>query len=606
MSELDEDRAALVRRRYKQARLNAMGRGFWEHWRPGDSAFLVGMYSSVLLLFLEPALWSDIWPAGMIDVRVPDGLAAFLLLILPFNGWIVDRFLANKTPGETAFPRWLLALRGLFACLPLIGLYVISFWRMALERRSFLRTPRPVALSLHRGQPLLPAGARTRAIYRSGFFFVWMATSILQLLVWALWLVQTPALGAHRRTVILGACVLLHPLAGASMGLYFWQEIRSASLRGWRRALFLIAPVLWVLAFPGMVLGFAIFLFADPSHTDLSWKVHANRTAVGRDPLWKGLEIGARRQWQEKPWFKQWLRPAGLLHPEATGSTERQITSFYRLKTLLLSLDAAALFGVLSRTAARWPVLASPLNTALRGIFWTAGTLAGVGALIQGISLAARLLRVSRAGEPLHRHPYGRYLLLTQLALLTGLYEAGLGAAGRIQELGLLLCLGGALCAVSSVLFLFFPTASSPNGPDMTLWALLFLSICAWGGLIALDGEMGQPSLVVLKILVLLTPLWSLGLFLALGGWLLRPFSWRQVADPRLPLRLRASLLLMVLTAVLPLGGLAAPFWIYARHRLWPRNFTNERSSVWSAAWRRREGRAAGPCSSSSSSPWRG
>jgi hypothetical protein len=566
-----DDRATLVRRRFKQARLDARGRGFWEHWRPKDSAFLVGMFSSVLLLFLEPALWSDIWPAGMIDVRVPDGLAASLLLILPFNGWLVDRFLSNKTPRETTFPRWLLAMRGLFASLPLIGLYVISFWRVALDRKSFLRTTSPVALDLHHGQLLLPAAARSRALYRSGFFFVWMATSLLPLLVWTVWLAQTPALGAHRRAVILGACALLHLLAGASMNLYFRQEIRSASLRGWRRTLFLIVPFLWLLALPGMVLGFAVFLFADPSHTALSWKIHASRTAVGRDPLWKSLELGARRQWQEKPWFAQWQRPSGLLRPEATGSAERQVTSFYRLKTLLLSLDAAALFGVISRMAARWPALTNPLNIAIRGIFWTAGALAVVGALIQGISLSARLLRVSRVGETLSRHPYGRYLLLTQLALLAGLYEAGLRAAGQIQELGLLLCLGGALCGVASILFLFFPTASSPSGPDMTLWAGLFLSICAWGGLIALDGEVGQPSLVALEILVTLTPLWSLGLFLALGGWLLRPFSWRQVADPRLPFRLRASLLLLILTAALPLGGLAAPFWIYAQRRLRPR-----------------------------------
>src|SRR4051812_5639535 len=99
MEILGSDRAASVRRRFKQARLNAMGRSFWEHWRPGDCALLVGLYSTVLILFLEPSLWSDTWPAGMIDVRVPDGLAESLLLIFPFNSWLVDRFLSQKTPG---------------------------------------------------------------------------------------------------------------------------------------------------------------------------------------------------------------------------------------------------------------------------------------------------------------------------------------------------------------------------------------------------------------------------------------------------------------------------------------------------------------------------
>jgi len=556
------DRAALVRRRFKQAQRNAMGRGFWEHWRPGDSAFLAGMYSTVLILFLEPALWSDTWPAGMIDVRVPDGLAAFLLLILPFNGWLVDRFLSKKTPGETALPRWLLAMRGLLASLPLIGLYVISFWRVALERKSFLRTPKPVALDLRQGRLRLPAGASARVLYRSGFFFVWMVTSLLPLLVWAIWLVQTHALGAHRRTVILGACALLHLVAGASMGQHFRQEIRSASIRGWRRALFQIAPVLWVLGLPGMVLGFAVFLFADPSHSALSWKIHASRTAVGRDLRWKSLESGIRRRWQEKPWFAQIGRPAGLVRPEQPGQAETNVVALYRLKALLLALDGAAIFGLIFRRGR---------DAAFHEVLWAAGALAGAGALIQGVALSARLLRLSRFGNALNRHPYGRYLLLTQTALLAGLCGAVLDRTGQIQELGLLLCYGGALCGMASVLFLFLPTASSPHGPDMALWAGLFLAVSAWGGLIALDGRTGQPSLVVLKTLVTLTPLWSLGLFLALGGWLLRPFSWRQVADPRLPLRLRAALAFVILTAALPLGGLAAPFWIYARHRLWRR-----------------------------------
>ena len=100
----DTDRATSVRRRYKQAQLHTTGRGFWEHWRTGDGAFLVGMCSTISILFLEPALGSDTWPAGVIDVRIPDGLAAILLLILPFNGWIVDRFLSRKTPGRPPFP----------------------------------------------------------------------------------------------------------------------------------------------------------------------------------------------------------------------------------------------------------------------------------------------------------------------------------------------------------------------------------------------------------------------------------------------------------------------------------------------------------------------
>ena len=555
------DRAAHVRRRFKTARLDAMGRSFWEHWRTEDCAFLVGMYSILLILFLEPTLWSDSWPAGIVDVRIPDALAISLLLILPFNGWLLDRFLSGKTPGEASLPRWLLAVRRLSVCLPLVGLYAISLWHEALERMPSPQRSRPIHLDLSRGRDLLPRGTRSRVLYRSGFFFVWLAGSLLPLLVWTVWLAQTTALGSRRRPVILGVCVLLHLLSGLSMTHYFRIELQSPLLQRWRRALLSTASVLWFLAIPGMVLGFASFLLADPPRKSLVWLAHASRTGANRDPRWRGLQRGLREQWKGKPWFSQWNRPTGLSRSEGVGYAEAQVTAFFRLKTLLLTLESAALFGAIPATSR---------NTALPRILWLGAALAGVGMVIQLMGVSARLLRIPLA-QSLSRHPYGRYLLLTQTAFLAGIYGISLLKAGQVQEFGLLLCFGGALCVMASVVFLFFPTAASPNGPDMTLWAILFLSFSAWGGLIALDGQMGQPSLAALGILTALTPLWSLALFLALGGWFLRPLSWRHVLDGTLPFQLRATLGFLILTASLPLGGLAIPFWIYARHRVLPR-----------------------------------
>lgn len=559
MDDPGEDRETRVRRRFKRARLDAMGRGFWEHWRMENCAFLVGMYSMILILFLEPALWSSSWPADAIDVRIPGALAAALLLILPFNGWLIDRFLSGKTPGETFLPWRLLLFRRLSASLPLVGLYAISLWRETLERKPLKQASRSVRLDLSRKRIRLPAGARSRIFYRSGSFFVWLAGSLLPLLVWVVWLAQTTALGSRRRPVIAGACVLLHLISGLSMAQHFRIELQSPATQGWRRSLLSVAPILWLLAIPGMVLGFAAFLLADPPRKSLVWQTHASRAGVRRNPHWRVLQRGLRQRWQGKPWFLQWRRPTGLSRSEGVGYAEAQVTAFYRLKTLLLTLEGAAFFG--ATLIASW-------NAAFPKVLWTAAALVGVGIVVQGIALVARLLRVSRLGEGLSHHPYGRYLLLTQVALVAGLYGAALRMAGQVQQLGVLLCLVGALCAVTSVLFLFLPPAVSPNGSDMTLWAILFLSFSAWGALIALDGEAGQPSLVVLGILTILTPLWSLGLFCGFGGWLLRPFSWRHVFDRRLPRRLRTILGFVVLTAAVPLGGLAIPFWIYVRHRV--------------------------------------
>jgi len=111
-------------------------------------------------------------------------------------------------------------------------------------------------------------------------------------------------------------------------------------------------------------------------------------------------------------------------------------------------------------------------------------------------------------------------------------------------------------------------TASAPSGSAVLLGMLL------WTELIVLSGfliyQPATPLARSLEIALVLTPVWSLGLFLALGRWLLRPFTLRHLADPRLPFRSRAILAGVALTAALPLGGIAIPFWIYAHHRLWP------------------------------------
>jgi len=417
MDEEGEAHASRIRCRFKRARRDCMGRSFWEHWRTETCAFLVAMCSTVLILFLEPALWSDTWPAGIFDFRIPNSLAASLLLVLPFNGWLLDRFLSSKTANETACPQWLLMLRGLFASVPLAGLYAISLWKLALAWTASRRVTRSLRLDLSRRCDRLAVGLHPRALYRSGFFFVWLASNFLPLLVWALWLGQTGALGSARRPVIAGVCILLHLVAAFSIGLHVWTELQSPEIRGWRRALLALAPASWLLAIPGMVLGFSAFLLADPPRKSLTWLTYASRTAAMRDRGWRELQGSLRRSWERKSWFKQWRRPAGLLPSQGRGHADLQVIALQRLKTLLLTLESGALLAVL-------PAGFTPV--ALPRTLWVAASLAALGLGIQTVGLAARLLRAPWS-LALHRHPYGRYLLLSQSAFLSGL-----GAADRI------------------------------------------------------------------------------------------------------------------------------------------------------------------------------
>jgi hypothetical protein len=266
------------------------------------------------------------------------------------------------------------------------------------------------------------------------------------------------------------------------------------------------------------------------------------------------------------PWFSQWRRPAGLTRSEGQGRKDQEIIALYRLKTLLLVLESMSLTVLLFRI----PSLRVVLSTGLRPAFWTAVALAGTGAMIQTVGLLARLFRAPRLSEHLSRHPYGRYLLLTQAAFLAGTYGGVVLMQASIEQFGMLLCLCMALCTTFTAFLLILPISVSK--PDMTLWGLLYLALLALGGLIGLEGEGWRSNLLSFFLLsAALSPLWSLGLAFALGGWLVRPFSLRHVFDRRLPRRFRMALGFTIVSAALPFGSLAVPFWIYARHRLWPR-----------------------------------
>ena len=262
----------------------------------------------------------------------------------------------------------------------------------------------------------------------------------------------------------------------------------------------------------------------------------------------------------------QWRRPTGLSRSGGPSRQDAEIIALFRLKTLLLAFESLSLTVLLFHI----PSLRTALSAGLRPVLWTVVALAGLGAVIQMVALLSRLVRLSRLSELLSRYPYGRYLLLTQTAFLAGTWSGAALMEVSMEQFGMLLCLCMALCATLTALFLL-PAGASPKGSDMGLWGSLYLALSDLGGLIGLEGENWRASLLsFFRTSAALSPLWSLGLFLALGGWLLRPFSWRHVFDRRLPRRFRGVLGFTMASAALPLGGLAIPFWIYARHKIWP------------------------------------
>lgn len=559
----DLERIARVRRRFNMGRLDVMRRGFWEHSRAGDSAFLVAMYSFLLLLILEPVLWNARWQADVIEILVPDGVALALLLWLPVNALVVDRFLARKTPGERSLPLRLRVFRLVASVPPLYNLYTISLWKGILERRGFQAGASGPALRLAlaaAGRPS-PSGALARVVLRSGFLYFTVALSAVPLAAWAAWLAGATKLGGWHRALVLASCVLLHLLVAVSWILHHRLEIERSPVYGWRRTALRVSPFLWLLGLPGCLAGLALGGWAKPSTRSLTWSVFASRTGARREPLFRGSQEGLGSRWRGRPWFQQWRRPAGLTLAPAPSREEIERLSFYRLKSLFLGAES---LGLASVVISRAPGL-------IRPVLWTAGVLAGIGLALQLVVQAARLLRASRLVSAAGRHPYGRYLFLTQAVLLGGTYLGAVSHTATVQQLGLLLAYLFALVAILIVLATFLSWQLTSRGADMTLWGALALALTALGAFVCLEGDDLRPALdTSLLLMAACSPLWSVGLFLIKGGWLLRPFRWSQVFDRRLDPSRRWTLALVALTAALPLGGLAIPFWIYAEHRIGP------------------------------------
>lgn len=108
----------------------------------------------------------------------------------------------------------------------------------------------------------------------------------------------------------------------------------------------------------------------------------------------------------------------------------------------------------------------------------------------------------------------------------------------------------------------------SPPRPHRTLvWILAPITLAVVGVALAAGGPMAQAMSHPLILSAGLCPLAHATLAWSLGGWLLRPFTVRDLTSRSLPSRRRRALRLLAATLVLPLGGLAVPWWIFLRSR---------------------------------------
>ena len=109
-----------------------------------------------------------------------------------------------------------------------------------------------------------------------------------------------------------------------------------------------------------------------------------------------------------------------------------------------------------------------------------------------------------------------------------------------------------------NLIYLFAPVPKFMKNDPAKFWPLIYIAMIAT--------TLKYPdSPIILEYSIYFYP-WlpvaSIILGYFYGEWLIKPHTWRKLIKDRLPLRMRLELFLTGLTAVIPLGGLFAPWWI--------------------------------------------
>jgi hypothetical protein len=568
----------------------AEGRKRWEQLDAGHVSLPVGSFCWLAAFYAESAGYSAA------SSRLPPvrpfahggavlGLTGLLVVI---NGWLMDRYLADHTVMERELPRWLRGVRAVTAGVPVLGLYAVATWRRLLDqqpawlqaRRHHRRMERPLELRYEalpaRAGPGLARridGLRRRAgESTAGLMSFLVLCQSGPAIVAMNWLAESASSPAPPRLPLLVATSGLRLVAGVSAFVYSRYQIRRRQLFG-ARARLLLAPAAFVLLpFPFSLLAIPAWIPLLSVHREQRTLVHAAHARGPESARLRQRLAGARPGRGSAGADAAGPRSAVALVMRAPdiGGAEQRRRAFYRLKTLLLFLDAAALGWVLARYRGFGPVLLSqPFSRVLLAFLAPCG----LGLLIEGAGLAASLKGGGGLADLWRRHPYGRFVAMSQSTFVAGLISGALLATGASHTLGLVLSTVAMFDLL--VLFCFWLTAGlaqmpGSSTPVVMTWMVFFAAVVGAGALLRGGAAMARPVIGLLGWAMALTPLCHLALALGMTGSLVRPARLRQVVSGRLAAGTRTVPALVALTAALPLGGLAIPFWIYARQRWWP------------------------------------
>lgn len=530
----------------------------------GNLALLIGIGLAVPLAYLDSVWWTAATAPTAPGRNLPaPPLAICLPVVFLLHGVVIDRFLAAQTRQERTLPIWLRALRSLVAGLPFLGLYAVPAWRWFLRSRL---APGHGAAAAPPGSPLTVRG-RLSPWPVPGSRWLVSPGSIVFLfiidIVFFAWLALSPP--TTSRPALLLLSTLLHLFAFLGIAVHLWQRARSAHASLGQRIATGLLALFWLMPIPLLpLLGIAAYVLLPTPDADSLLTRRAYERRTGAAPL-PGLTATLAESWAAVPWWRRiGSRTPRLDRHQDPGDRERRIGWLYRVKSGMLPLDAA--------------LLAMLLHAFLGGL---PRPLVVIGYLSAGLGLAAliwlavhsllRLLDPPGRERVLERHPYPRYLALTQLGFAGGLLLGDGLASEAYDQVAFALVAGGLAGTLATFLPIVLPLPEpvpKPTPQERLVPQMLFIT-AAIVGLQFADPERYEEVRRLLGATVRYFPALGMLTAAALVPYLVQPFHTRQAFTRELPGDIRRAVAVLTGSAVLPLGGLLVPLWIHYRHRRW-------------------------------------
>lgn len=359
------------------------------------------------------------------------------------------------------------------------------------------------------------------------------------------------------RSLLWGATHLFHLLTAGCIAVYSHHRLREPELGPAQRILLVLFPLSFLQPFPVPLLGIVLWLMLDlldQRQGHLIRSAFDRRSSVRSLVSWSEMEEHLQREGRIG-WWTRLLKPLGPNRPLEAAEVEKKFASLCRVKTLLVFFDALLLGWTLSTLTAQ-----GDFPAALLGITFVGSAF---GVLLALAAVWTKPLRGTRLPAA------GLYLAGGFFLFLVGWSSGVWVEQDKIAIFGQGMFLLGSLGFL--LLCVFYTIAATamgkPRSSDdvMSLYLLLAMALTGLGLYLSLDPVGAHDLLAPLGHMLGLGPIGGVALALSSRRWLVHPFH--RLAS--LGFRRRIALRFMVLTFLLPLGGMAVPAWIFIRPRWW-------------------------------------